>query len=162
VIFGYAGSKEVLLAMERGEVEGKVNGWSSFKAELPASRISNLNALLQMGPTADADLRHVPLFVDLAKADAQKQAVAQFLSLAMAISRPLAAAPEVPRERVEILRRAFDASLKAPEFMADAQKTGFDISPMTGEDVQEGIERILGAPKDIVARAKAAIETPTR
>jgi tripartite-type tricarboxylate transporter receptor subunit TctC len=80
----------------------------------------------------------------------------------MAISRPLAAAPGVPQDRVEILRRAFDATLKAPEFLADVQKTGFDINPMTGEDVQDGIEHVINAPKDVIARSKAAIETPTR
>ena len=162
VIFGYAGSKEVLLAMERGEVEGKLNGWSSFKAELSSSQISDLNVLIQMGLTADADLPNVPLLIDLVKEDPQKKTVAEFLSLTMAISRPLAAAPEVPADRVAILRRAFDAALKAPELLAEAQKAGFDINPMTGEEVQEGIERVLNAPKDVVARSKAAIESPTR
>jgi tripartite-type tricarboxylate transporter receptor subunit TctC len=162
VILGYAGSKQVLLAMERGEVEGKVNGWSSFKAEMPGDRIADLNILLQVGLTRDPDLSNVPLFVELAKTGADQQAVAQFLSLAMSISRPLAAAPEVPRDRVEILRRAFDATLKASEFLGEAQKTGFDINPMTGEEVQDGIGRILNSPRDVVARSKAAIETSTR
>jgi tripartite-type tricarboxylate transporter receptor subunit TctC len=162
VIFGYAGSKEVLLAMERNEVEGKLNGWSSFKAELSSTRIANLNVLLQMSTVADADLPNVPLFVDLAKAAPQKQAVAQFLSLAMSISRPLAATPGVPADRVALLRRAFDATLQAPEFFAEAQKAGFDINPMTGEEVQEGIEGILNAPRDVIAQSKAAIETSTR
>jgi tripartite-type tricarboxylate transporter receptor subunit TctC len=162
VIFGYAGSKEVLLAMERNEVEGKLNGWSSFKAELSSTRIANLNVLLQMSTVADADLPNVPLFVDLAKAALQKQAVARFLSLAMLISRPLAATPGVPADRVAILRRAFDATLRAPEFLAEAQKAGFDINPMTGEEVQEGIEGILNAPRDVIAQSKAAIETSTR
>ena len=93
---------------------------------------------------------------------AQKAAVAEFLSLSMAISRPLAAAPGVPEDRVEILRRAFDAALKSPELLADAQKVGFDINPMTGEEVQDGIERVINAPKDVIARSKAAIETSTR
>ena len=160
IVFGYAGSKEVLLAMERGEVEGKLNGWTAFKAELPGERISNLTVLLQM--SADADLPQVPVFADLVKADADRHAVAQFLSLTMSISRPLAAAPDVPVERVQILRRAFDAALKAPEFLTEAQRTGFDVNPMTGEEVQDGIEHILNSPKDVIARAKAAIETPTR
>src|SRR5262249_26993127 len=127
IIFGYAGSKEVMLAAERGEVEGKLNGWSSFKAGL-GDPISNPNLLLQMGRTADADLAPVPLFIDRVKGDPQKEAVAQFLSLTMAISRPLAAAPEVPSDRVALLRRAFDAALKSPEFLSEAQKSGFDIN----------------------------------
>jgi tripartite-type tricarboxylate transporter receptor subunit TctC len=162
IILGYAGSKEILLAMERGEVEGKLNGWSSFRVELPNGRASELNVLLQMGLTPDPDLPGVPLLVDLTRADPDRHAVAQFLSTTMAISRPLAAPPEVPDDRVALLRRAFDATMKAPEFLAEADKTGFEINPMTGEDVQDGIERIIGAPRDVVARSKAAIETPTR
>lgn len=131
VIFGYAGSKEVMLAAERGEVEGKLNGWTAFKAEFPGDRLSNLVPVLQMGLTADPDLPNVPVFADLLAADAGKLAVAQFLSLTMAISRPLAAAPEVPADRVEILRRAFGAALKSPELLAEAQRTGFDVAPMT-------------------------------
>jgi tripartite-type tricarboxylate transporter receptor subunit TctC len=107
-------------------------------------------------------LPNVPLFADLAKADLQKAVVADFLSLSMAISRPLAGPPEVPQERVNMLRRAFDAALKSPELLADAQKVGFDINPMTGEEVQDGIERVINAPKDVIARSKAAIETSTR
>ena len=162
VFFGYAGSKEILLAMERGEVEGKLNGWSAFKAEMPPARLAELNVLAQVGLAPDAELPNVPLFADLAKADPQKAAVAAFLSLSMAISRPLAAPPEVPQERVEMLRRAFDAALKSPELLADAQKVGFDINPMTGEEVQDGIARVINAPKDVIARSKAAIETSTR
>jgi tripartite-type tricarboxylate transporter receptor subunit TctC len=162
VFFGYAGSKEILLAMERGEVEGKLNGWSAFKAEMPPARLAELNVLAQVGLAPDAELPNVPLFADLAKADPQKAAVAAFLSLSMAISRPLAAPPEVPQDRVEMLRRAFDAALKSPELLADAQKVGFDINPMTGEEVQDGIARVINAPKDVIARSKAAIETSTR
>src|SRR5581483_6958296 len=151
VVFGYKGSKEILLAMERGEVEGKLNGWSAFKSEMPPERLARLNVLLQVGLAPDPDLPNVPLFSDLLKADAQKAAVAKFLSLSMAISRPLAATPDVPKDRVEILRRAFDAALKSPELLAEAKKSGFDINPMTGEEVQNGIERILNAPKDVIA-----------
>src|SRR3954453_18498635 len=104
VFFGYAGSKEILLAMERGEVEGKLNGWSAFKAEMPPARLAELNVLAQVGLAPDTELPNVPLFADLAKADLQKAVVADFLSLSMAISRPLAAPPEVPQERVNMLR----------------------------------------------------------
>jgi tripartite-type tricarboxylate transporter receptor subunit TctC len=162
VVFGYAGSKEVILAMERGEVEGKLNGWSAFKSELPASRLAELNVLAQVALARDTELPNVPLLTELVKADAQKAAVAEFLSLSMTISRPLAAAPGVPGDRAELLRRAFDAALKSPELLADAQKTGFEINPMTGEEVQDGIDRVISAPMDVIARSKAAIETPTR
>ena len=159
VIPGYPGTAQTLLAMERGEIEGKVSGWTSLKSELSKERASSLNVLLQMGPTPAPDLRSVPLLVDLVKGDAQKEAVAEFLSLILAISRPLAAPPEVPNDRVTVLRRAFDATMKDPEFLSEAQKSGFEIDPMTGEEVQEAVTRIFTAPADVVARSKAAIET---
>jgi tripartite-type tricarboxylate transporter receptor subunit TctC len=148
--------------MERGEIEGKVSGWTSLKSELSKERAGNLNVLLQMGPTPAPDLRSVPLLVELVKGDTEKEAVAEFLSLILAISRPLAAPPDVPNDRVTVLRRAFDATMKDPEFLAEVQKSGFDIDPMTGEEVQDAITRVFNAPRDVVERSKAAIETPTR
>jgi tripartite-type tricarboxylate transporter receptor subunit TctC len=162
VISGYAGTPQTLLAMERGEIEGKVNGWTSFKSELSKERASSLHVLLQMGPAPASDLPSVPLLADLVKGDAQKEAVAAFLSLILAISRPLAAPPEVPNDRVAALRRAFDAVMKDQEFLSEAQKSGFDIDPMTGEEVEEAVTRAFNTPADVVARSKAAIEAPTR
>ena len=115
-----------------------------------------------MGPTPAPDLGSVPLLADLVKGDGRKQAVAEFLSLILAISRPLAAPPEVPDDRVKLLRRAFDAAMKDQEFLSEALRSGFDIDPMTGEDVQDAVIRVLGAPRDVVADSKAAIETSTR
>jgi hypothetical protein len=148
--------------MERGEIEGKVNGWTSFKSELSKDRASSLNVLVQMGPTRASDLRSVPLLTDLVSGDIQKKAVAEFLSLILVISRPLAAPPEVPIDRITLLRRAFDLTMKDQEFLSEAQKSGFDIDPMTGEEVQDAIDRIFAAPGDVVERTKTAIEAPTR
>src|SRR5262249_43202601 len=135
VIPGYPGTAQTLLAMERGEIEGKVNAWASLKSELPKERAASLNVLLQMGPTPAPDRGPVLWLADRVKADRRKQAVAEFLSLILAISRPLAAPPEVPDDRVKLLRRAFDATMKDQEFLSEAQRSGFDIDPMTGEDV---------------------------
>jgi tripartite-type tricarboxylate transporter receptor subunit TctC len=162
VIPGFPGTAQTLLAMERGEIEGKVNGWTSLKSELSKDRASSLNVLVQMGPSPASDLRSVPLLVDLVKGDMQKKAVAEFLSLILVISRPLAAPPEVPIDRVALLRRAFNLTMKDQEFLSEAQKSGFEIDPMPGEEVQEAVDRIFSAPADVVERAKAAIDASTR
>jgi len=162
VIPGYSGTGQTLLAMERGEIEGKVSGWTSLKSELSRERASALNVLLQMGPTPASDLCTVPLLVDLVGDDIQKKAVAEFLSLILVISRPLAAPPEVPIDRITLLRRAFDLTMKDQEFLSEAQKSGFEIDPMTGEEVRDAIARIFSAPRDVVERARAAIDAPTR
>lgn len=162
VIPGYPGTGQTLLAMERGEIEGKVNGWTSLKSELSRERAASLHILLQMGPTPASDLKSVPLLVQMVKGDSEKVAVAEFLSLILAISRPLAAPPDVPNDRVTILRRAFDATMKDPDFLSETQKSGFDIDPMTGEEVEGAVTHVLTAPAEVVAKSKAAIEAPTR
>ena len=162
VITGYPGNAQVLLALDRGEIEGTVSSWTSLKAAMSKERSAKLHVLLQMGPTPAPDLPTVPVLGDLVKADESKLAIADFLASTLTVSRPVAAPPEVPPERVNILRRAFDSTLKDASFLDDLTRTGFDIDPMTGEEVEGAIERILSTPKDIMASSKAAIEAPTR
>src|SRR5262249_49761541 len=107
VIFGYAGTPQVMLAMERGEVEGKENTWASFKATLGTERARSLNVLVQNATRPDPELPSVPLLVDLVKGNTHKEAVARLLSMALEISKPLAAPPAVPADRVQVLRNAF-------------------------------------------------------
>ena len=162
VIFGYAGTPQVMLAMERGEVEGKENTWASFKASLGEARARQLHVLIQNATSKDPELPGVPLLTDLVRADPQKEPVARLLSVALEISKPLAAPPGVPDERVEVLRHAFDAAVKDSDFLADARKAGFPIEPVAGAQVTDAIRQTLTAPADVIARTKAALEAPAR
>ena len=160
VLYGYEGGAQLNLAMERGEIEGRgTNTWPSYKATIPdAVRDHHLVPLVQIGLKKDPDLPDVPLFLDLVKGDPQKESIARFLSLTTSISRPLAAPPNVPADRVALLRRAFDATLRDPEFLAQAEKEQVDIDPMTGEEVQSAIAQVLATPHDVIARTQAALE----
>ena len=162
VIFGYTGTPQVMLAMERGEVDGKENTWASFKATLGADRARALNVLLQNATSPDPELPQVPLLIDVLKGDAKKAAIARLLSVTLELSKPLAAPPGVPDDRVEILRKAFAETTRDREFLADAEKTGFPIDAMSGRELQAAIEQILTAPPDIVAATRAALEGPSR
>jgi tripartite-type tricarboxylate transporter receptor subunit TctC len=162
VIFGYAGTPQAMLAMERGEVDGKENTWTSFKTTLGAERARALNVLIQNATTADPELPKVPLLIDLVKGDAKKEAIARLLSVTLEISKPLAAPPGVPDDRVEILRKAFVETARDQEFLADAQKTGFPIDAMPGAALQAAIDQMLTAPPDVVAAARAALESGPR
>jgi tripartite-type tricarboxylate transporter receptor subunit TctC len=159
VVYGYAGGGPLNLAMERGEIEGRgTNTWPSYKATMArAVQDRQLVALIQIGMKKDNDLPNVPLFLDLVKGDAVREPVARFLSLSTAISRPLAAPPGVPDARVEVLRRAFDATVKDNDFITEAQRLQIDLDPMTGEEVQAAIIQILATPKDVIERTKAAL-----
>jgi tripartite-type tricarboxylate transporter receptor subunit TctC len=164
IIYGYKGGAEMNLAMERGELDGRgANTWASYKATFPNEvREGKYNVLVQIGLRKDADLPNVPLLSDLVKGDAQKEPIVRFMSLSLAITRPVAAPPGVPADRVEMLRRAFDATMKDPDFLADAAKIGSEIDPMTGEEVQDAVNQIMGTPKDVIARTVAIISPPSR
>ena len=163
VVYGYEGGAQLNLAMERGEIEGRgTNTWPSYKATFAeAVRNHYLVPLVQIGLKKDPDLPDVPLFLDLVKGDPQKESIARFLSLTTAISRPLAAPPNVPADRLALLRQAFDATMHDPEFLEQAEKQQIDIDPMTGEELQSAIAQVLGTPKDVIARTQAAIEGKT-
>jgi tripartite-type tricarboxylate transporter receptor subunit TctC len=162
VIFGYSGTPQAMLAMERGEVDGKENTWTSFKTTLGAARAGALNVLIQNATSVDPELPTVPLLLDLVKGDAKKEAIARLLSVTLEISKPLAAPPRVPDDRVQILRKAFVETARDPDFLADAQKTGFPIEAMPGNELQAAIEQMLTAPPDVVAAARAALESGPR
>jgi tripartite-type tricarboxylate transporter receptor subunit TctC len=88
--------------------------------------------------------------------------IARFMSLSLAITRPMAAPPGVPEDRVQILRRAFDATMKDKAFLAEAERLGSEIDPMSGEEVQDGITQIMTMPKDVIERTQAMITPPSR
>ena len=110
--------------MERGEVGGRgSNSWASWKSTRPQWLAEKkIFILVQVGVKRNAELPDVPTMQELAKNDIDRQ-VLEFISADTAISRPLVTNAGVPRERVEALRRAFDATMKDPEFLAEAEKT---------------------------------------
>jgi tripartite-type tricarboxylate transporter receptor subunit TctC len=158
LVTGYPGGNEVNLAMERGEIDGRAsNSWASWKSTHPDwIADKKIIVLVQVGLRRAPDLPDVPLLLELAGNAADRQ-VLTFLSADTAISRALVAAPDTPPERVAALRRAFDATVKDPEFLAEAAKSQMDIVPMSGEEAQKIADSIVNTPPEIVARAKAIL-----
>jgi tripartite-type tricarboxylate transporter receptor subunit TctC len=159
IVTGYPGGNDVNLAMERGEVGGRgSNSWASWKATRPQWLAEKkVVILVQVGLKRNPELSDIPTMQDLGKNELDKR-VLTFISVDTAISRPLVTNGGVPRERVEALRRAFDATMKDPEFLAEAEKSQTDISPMTGEEAQKIAESTIATPADVLARANALIE----
>jgi tripartite-type tricarboxylate transporter receptor subunit TctC len=159
IVTGYPGGNDVNLAMERGEVGGRgSNSWASWKSTRPLWLAEKkIIILVQVGVKRNPELADIPTMQDLAKNDMDRQ-VLTFISVDSAISRPLVTNAGVPRERVEALRRAFDATMKDPEFLAEADKSKTDISPMTGEEAQKIAESTIATSPDVLARANALIE----
>jgi tripartite-type tricarboxylate transporter receptor subunit TctC len=158
IVTGYPGGNQVNLAMERDEVGGRINSWASWKATKPDwLREKKIFIIVQIAIKRDPELADVPTAIELAKTEEDK-AVMTFLSADIPISRAYVTTPGVPADRVNALRRAFDATMKDPQFIAEAEKLHMDMSPSTGEEAQRFSDLIANTPERVLARAKAIIE----
>jgi tripartite-type tricarboxylate transporter receptor subunit TctC len=159
IVFGYPDGHDVDLAMQRGEVEGRgTNTWASYVSISPHFVNEKLiTPLLQVGLQKDPALPHVPLLREMGLRP-QDQPVLDFMSKAVAVGRPIATTPGTPPERVEALRRAFDATLKDPLFIKEAEKERAEISPMTGAQLAGIIRELIEAPDDLKARVREGIQ----
>jgi tripartite-type tricarboxylate transporter receptor subunit TctC len=159
LVTGYPGGNDVLLAMERGEVEGRCGySWSSAKAR-KADWLAEgkMNILVQMSTGKHEDLPNVPLIMDLAKSQADKDAL-ELIYARQEFGRPFLAPPGIPADRAEALQAAFMETMKDPEFLEDAKKQDLEINPVSGKRVGELIAKIYKAPKEVVMLAKEASE----
>ncbi len=157
VITGYEATPKIHLAMERGEVYGTWANWSTLKAISEQwIKEKKIRILAQWSLRKHPELPDVPLILDQAKTDEQKQA----LNLALArleFGRPFFMPPNVPAERVNAIRRAFDAAMKDPELLAEAEKLKIEIDPLTGEQVAGLITEIYKTPAETVERVREAM-----
>ena len=158
VISGYEGQKQVNLAMQRGEVHGACGLFaSSIKAQwLPNVKAGQLKLFLQMGPKVSNEFGPVDDVFDFVKADDDRK-VLEFHFKQTILGRPFAASPNVSKERLAALRTAFLATMKDPEFLADAKKFNLDIDIATADEVQRLLAEFASYPKSVIDKAKAAI-----
>jgi tripartite-type tricarboxylate transporter receptor subunit TctC len=155
IVQGYRSPGDVVLAVARGEVGGFVNsvgGPEGARRQWLAS--GQLRALFNMEPRAVPWLG-APTIFDVVKTQEQRQ-VLTFFSGNTQLGRPLMAPPGVPAERVEVLRRAFDATLKDATFLKEAEGLGFEVAPQTGEEIAALVATAVATPADIVEKAQRA------
>jgi tripartite-type tricarboxylate transporter receptor subunit TctC len=160
VVSGYSGTAEIALAMERGELDGVCGwDWASFKSQRPDwIRDNKANLLLQVGlePNEELTRMGVPaVFKYVTNEDDRK--VVELIISQQVFQRSYIAPPGLPAELLDTLRSAFDATMRDKDFLHDAETIRIDISPLPGAKVQELVQKIYAAPKDIVARARQAI-----
>jgi tripartite-type tricarboxylate transporter receptor subunit TctC len=157
IITGYEGGNAVNLAMERGEVQGRYNFWSSWKTTRPEwVQEQQLHHLAFIGAKA-ADLPGVPAVSELA-ASADDRRIIDLIISGTKLGTPLAFAGGVPSDRSEMVRDAFDATLRDPEFLAEAQKLQIEVNPVRGRDLQAVVADVLATPKPLAERARALLE----
>jgi tripartite-type tricarboxylate transporter receptor subunit TctC len=155
IIDGYAETGGVLLAIDRGEIQGAcLSSTTIFQSRGDALRSGRLRLILQGGLAPDPRFADVPFVLDLATNDEQRQAL-RFLYAAETFGRPYAAPPDVRPERVAALRKAFLDTFADTQFLADAARQGFDVRPISGADMTAMIEQMARTPKPIIDRVAA-------
>lgn len=160
IVTGYGGTAQLNLAVERGEVDGFCGQfWSSLNTQ-NADWITNgrFNLIVQEAVKGipELDKMHVPLLYDFAKTDAEKQAM-DLLYVPLSFGRPFLVPPDVPGERVNALRTAFDGAMADTALLADAAKMRLPIDPLSGAEVQRLVTRLFATPAEIVKRLKDAM-----
>jgi tripartite-type tricarboxylate transporter receptor subunit TctC len=154
IVSGYPGGNDITLAMERGEVSGRC-GWSWSSVMATHKRWvddKSINILVQLSLDKHPDLAHVPLVVDLGKSEEQQQ-IFKLIFARQVMGRPFLGPPDLPRDRLDALRKAFAETMKDPEFLADAAKSQLEITPVGGEEVERLVKEIYRTPKAVADKA---------
>jgi hypothetical protein len=159
-IKGYQGTRDISLAMERGEVEGLCVAYDSLLRETLA-REGRINILFQAALTPDARLKQIPVATELARTNEDRQALALFFAR-VELGRPLVLPPGVPADRVALLREALRQTIEDPAFRADASRQELNLNYAGGEQLQETIASAYRAPNQIVQRTKNALGRAAR
>jgi tripartite-type tricarboxylate transporter receptor subunit TctC len=158
LVAGYPGTNEIMLAMERGEVDGLCGlSWSTIKGRHTAwLRDKRINLLVQAAFKKEPEMGDVPLIMDQTK-DSEKLQILKLILAAQEMARPFAAPPGIPDDRKAALIAAFDATMKDPEFLAEAKKLNIDVNPVTAPALDKLLAELYATPKDVVKKASEAI-----
>jgi len=159
---GYPGGNDINLAMERNEVQGRCGwSWSSVIAtHKPWLDEKKINILVQLALSKHPDLPDVPLVMDMAKTDEQKN-IFKLVFARQVMGRPFLAPPGIPQDRVDALRTAFMAVMKDKDFLAEAEgKAKLEITPVSGDEVQKLVNEVDQTPKAIADKVGKIVNQP--
>ncbi len=157
IISGYRGGSEINLAMERGEVLGRNNTWSSWKTTRPEWLQNKDIVLISYAGPKPADLDGVSSLEDLARSDDDRKVI-RLITAGTRLGRPITTTPDVPPERVKALREAFQAAMKDPDLLKEAAAARIDVDPISGEDLAKVVEDVLATPLHLRERAKPFLQ----
>ena len=155
LVMGYKGTNEAMLAVERGEVEGHNTAWEALKVAHPSWYAEKkIRIIVQFGLKRHPDLADVPTVIELARNEDEKQILAALVT-ATEVGTSFFTTPKVPADRVEALRRAFDATMADREFQDEIRQMRLGLSPMKGEDLQQLSLNLGALPEALTQRLKA-------
>jgi len=159
LVKGYNGSSALRLALERGEIEGFCGvGLASLRSQ--GLTDDKINILVQTSLKGDPQLVKVPIIIDYAKSEEDRQ-VMRLVFGWLVMDRPMAAPPETPQARVEALRDGFDETMRDPQFRADIDKASLSYSPMSGRDIASFVDTIYLTPPAVAKRAAQLLSRTT-
>jgi tripartite-type tricarboxylate transporter receptor subunit TctC len=157
IVAGYQSTPKINLALESGEVQGTIAAWTTLKtlssAWLADGKIKIIAQwALRRNPELD-----VPNVLDLARTQAERDAL-RLVMARLDIGRPFFLPPNVPPDRVAALRAAFDATMRDPDYLAEADGLKIDVDPLTGAELAALVAQVSQTPAETVARVRAALE----
>ena len=159
LVLGFKGTADIRLAAESGELAGACWSWDAIKSTWARGLESGeVNIVLQALAKPLADLPKVPLAISYAKSDEARQLIQVGVHDAADIARPFVMPPGTPKERVQIIRQAFLATLKDPAFVAEAEKSKLDIDPVSGEALEKIVAAIYKVNPAMLAKLKEVLD----
>jgi len=156
IVRGYQGTREALLAMEKGEAEGNSTGWEALLSTHPDwVKNKDVNIIVQFALKRDPELADVPAAVELGRTPEETQILKAIMN-ATGIGLALFTTPAVPTDRLAALRRAFDATMADKNFQAELKTAGVGLTPLPGERLQDLVREVADLSPELTAKAKAA------
>ncbi len=160
VIEGYEGSQAALMAVERAEVDGHISGGTSaaFRARYrPWEKAGEVSVVMQLGMERDKEYPDVPTALEIAP-NATARSILEIAFVEQVMGRPFVLPPDVPKDRADMLRRAFDEAMKDSALLEDAAKLGAEIDPVSGERINELLDKVYSASPDLTQRVRDLVQ----
>src|ERR671919_532371 len=155
MVSGYKGTADIRLAFNSGEIAGISNSWESTKSTWKKElETGDLIPLLQVTSKPHPELRKLPLAINFAKTEETKKLIQTVARVHGPSVRPYVAPPNTPKDRVQILRKAFTETMKDPEFLAEAKKANLDINPDDGAMLEQNVKDIFKLEPSLIAKLK--------
>jgi tripartite-type tricarboxylate transporter receptor subunit TctC len=157
IVTGYRGATDVDLAIERNEVDARVASWTSVKTTHGAwLKDDKIVVLFQTGLARHPDMPELPLVSELATGEEGRR-ILEFMNSDSSIGWNVVAPPNVPEDRVAILRQAFDETMRDPEFLAEADMRGMEILPARGDEIQRVVDQTIATSPEAIDRLKTIL-----
>lgn len=159
VVTGYKGTGPIRLAFDSGEVDGVCNAWESFKSTWRKQVDSgDVVMVLQGTLKAHPELPHIPVAFDLLKTEEARKLLQVAVKVHGPSTRPYFLPPGTPKDRVQILRKAYMDTMKDPEFLAEAKKAKLDLNPDDGEGLERNVKEIFDLAPSLAAKLKEILK----